>query len=83
MSDVTDTKNPDDLDEAFRLLTSPAAKNTEHEMFKQSEDVWKATDPDSYKQDMEKMCRDMFGDNWKIEYEAMLREEFPEEYEGT
>jgi len=29
---------------------------------------------------MENMCKQMFGEKWQIEYEAMLREEFPEEF---
>ena len=40
-----------------------------------------AKDPDGFKKDMEKMCKAMFGDNWEVEYNAMLREEFPEEFE--
>jgi hypothetical protein len=78
---MSDNNKPDDLDEAFRLLTDPAAKNMDYESLKRNDRKWKETDPDSYKKDMEQMCRDMFGENWKVQYEAMLKEEFPDDYQ--
>jgi len=69
-----------ELDEAFNLITVDPLSQSYYEQTKARERDWKRTDPEGYKKDMEKMCRTMFGDQWEIEYEAMLREEFPEEF---
>jgi hypothetical protein len=53
----------------------------QYEERRKKEQEWKKRDPEGYKKDMEKLCRDMFGDRWEIEYKAMLKEEFPEEFE--
>ncbi len=68
-----------DLDKSFNLLTTTPEEQAAYEEHQDKEVEWKTTDPKGYKKDMEKMCREMFGDKWKMEYEAMLAEEFPED----
>jgi hypothetical protein len=80
MSDDTPDTSLDEINEAFQLMgRDPLTEFTRRE-FKQKEQEWKEQDPEGYKKDMEKMCREMFGDKWEVEYQAMLREEFPNEY---
>ena len=81
MSDSDQEKTLEDIDESLRLLNDPGHGVYDYEERKRGELQWKMTDPDGYKKDMEKMCREMFGDSWEVEYQAMLREEFPEEFE--
>lgn len=69
-----------EIDDAFNLMTVDALSQGRYERTKTQDREWKKNDPEGYKKDMEKMCRTMFGDGWEIEYEAMLREEFPEEF---
>ncbi len=81
MSDDTPDTSLDEINEAFQLMgRDPLTEFTRRE-FKQKEQEWKEQDPEGYKKDMEKMCREMFGDKWEVEYQAMLREEFPNEYQ--
>ena len=70
-----------DLDKSFQLLSGNIEAGIQHEHQKMQDRLWKETDPEGYKKDMERMCKAMFGDNWQPEYEAMLKEEFPEEFE--
>lgn len=70
------------IQESFRLLNDPALGEYEHQEHKRRDREWKLNDPDGYKKDMEQMCKEMFGDKWEEEYQAMLREEFPEEFDG-
>ncbi len=81
MGKSNDDKQMTDLDKAFSLLTTTPQEEAAHEKHQAEQLQWKLTDPVGYKQDMEKMCREMFGDEWEAEYEAMLREEFPEEFQ--
>lgn len=79
MTHSDDENYVDELDKSFRLLVTDPAAEAAHEQMKARDREWKERDPEGYKKDMEQMCRQMFGDNWKPEYDAMLREEFPEE----
>ncbi|MDQ7784521.1 MAG: hypothetical protein RDU20_16670 [Desulfomonilaceae bacterium] len=74
-------KDLEELDKSFSLLSGNTKAGLEYEQLKLKDEAWKQTDPEGFKRDMETMCKTMFRDNWKIEYEAMLREEFPEEYD--
>lgn len=76
-----DDKAIEDLDRSFGLLLDKPSAAVEHERMKRNDREWKEKDPIGYKRDMEAMCKEMFGDRWLVEYEAMLREEFPEEFE--
>ena len=81
MSDVNDKETGiEDLDEAFDLLETPPKVQAALEALRKDDKNWKFTDPEAYKKDMEAMCKSMFGERWQTEYEAMLKEEFPEEY---
>lgn len=80
MGKSNDDKTMAELDEAFNLLTSTPKEQAEYEKHQAEQLNWKMTDPEGYKKDMEQMCRDMFGDKWEVEYQALLREEFPEEF---
>jgi len=79
-------KNPDqdndlaEIDEAFGLINRNRAMEAACNEARGRDKKWKARDPEGYKKDMENMCKQMFGEKWQIEYEAMLREEFPEEF---
>ena len=79
MSDHSDDTDIKALDDAFGLLGSPAQMKRASEAVGRDDREWKASDPESYKKDMEEMCKAMFGDDWEAQYQAMLREEFPEE----
>lgn len=79
MSDYDEKKTIADLDKAFDLLTVDPLSEAQHQRMKLKDEDWKRTNPESYKQDMKKMCQEMFGDRWELEYDAMLREEFPDE----
>jgi hypothetical protein len=79
MTDHDDDKALAELDKAFDLMTRDPLSQALYEERKVKDEQWKRTDPDGYKKDMEKMCRNMFGDGWRTEYDAMLREEFPED----
>jgi hypothetical protein len=79
MSDYDDKKVIADLDKSFDLLTTDPLAEAQYQNLKLKDEDWKRTNPDSYKEDMKNMCRAMFGDHWEIEYDAMLREEFPHE----
>lgn len=68
----------EELDKGFELLTDPAGAIPEVEEARNRERDWKQNDPEGYKADMVKMCKEMFGDRWEVEYQAMLEEEFPE-----
>jgi hypothetical protein len=70
-----------ELEKGFGLLTTDPMSEARQEELKARDKDWKKNDPDGYKKDMEKMCKAMFGDAWEVEYDAMLREEFPEEFE--
>ncbi|MEW6140816.1 MAG: hypothetical protein AB1733_21560 [Thermodesulfobacteriota bacterium] len=67
-----------DIDKSFQLLAAGSKIRVEQEERKIRDSAWKAADPEGYKKDMEHMCKEMFGDRWQVEYEAMLREEFPD-----
>jgi hypothetical protein len=81
MTQSDDEKILAELDKGFDMLTTDPASEAHYEELKARDKEWKKKDPDGFKKDMEKMCKAMFGDNWEVEYNAMLREEFPEEYE--
>ncbi len=68
-----------DLDKSFNMLRTDPVSEAAYETQKQKDLEWKLNDPAGYKKDMEKMCKEMFGDKWEVEYKAMLAEEFPEE----
>ncbi len=70
------------IDEGFRLLSDPTGGSFQHRELKRQDEEWKLNDPEGYRKDMETMCKEMFGDSWEVEYEAMLREEFPEEFDS-
>ena len=82
MSNTDEKKALEDLDKGFSLLVTDPVSEAAFEKKKAEDLEWKRTDPEGYKKDMEKMCRNMFGDDWQVEYDAMLREEFPEEFQG-
>lgn len=69
-----------EIDEAINLLNRNRGMEAACKEARDRDKQWKERDPETYKKDMEKMCKQMFGDKWQIEYEAMLREEFPEEF---
>lgn len=69
-----------ELDKNFNLLNTDPHSEAAYEMMKKRDTEWKQKDPEGYKKDMETMCKEMCGDNWEPEYQALLREEFPEEY---
>lgn len=69
-----------ELDTSFNLMVGDIKAGVEYERIKLKDKTWKESDPEGFKKDMEKMCKDMFHDNWQIEYEAMLKQEFPEEF---
>jgi hypothetical protein len=75
-----DEKALADLDNSFDLLRRDPLSQAQYETLKKNDVEWKRRDPVGYKKDLEKMCRGMCGDNWEAEYEALLREEFPEEF---
>jgi hypothetical protein len=79
MSNKGDEAGIKELDEVFDLLGTPAQMRRVHEVVRPDDKEWKNKDPESYKKDMEEMCKAMFGENWKAEYELMIKEEFPEE----
>lgn len=74
-----DDKALAELDKNFDLLTSDPRSEAAYEMMKKRDEEWKQRDPEGYKKDMENMCKDMCGENWEAEYQALLREEFPDE----
>jgi len=80
MAEHDEDKSIAEIDKAFNLMTVDPLSQAFHEKAKAKDRDWKNSDPESYKKELEKMCRTMFGDQWEIEYEAMLREEFPEEF---
>jgi hypothetical protein len=69
-----------ELDTSFSLMVGDTKAGLEYEQIKLKDKSWKQRDPEGFKKDMEEMCKSMFGDNWQVEYEAMLKEEFPEEF---
>lgn len=75
-----DDKALAELDKSFSLLTTDPYSEAAYEMMKKRDHEWKQKDPEGYKKDMENMCKEMCGENWEAEYDALLREEFPEEY---
>ena len=81
MSNTDDEKIRAELDKSFNLLTTDPLSEAEHEKLKARDREWKKDDPEAYKKDMENMCKAMFGNDWEMEYTAMLREEFPEEFQ--
>lgn len=80
MTEHDKDKTMAELDEAFNLLNVDLVAQSQYERIKARDRDWKRADPEGYKADLEKMCRAMFGGQWEIEYDAMLREEFPEEF---
>lgn len=83
MKDSNERKGLEEIEEGFRLLNDPGTGDYAYEERKRRDQEWKRRDPDAYKKDMERMCREMFGNNWQVEYEAMIREEFPEDLAGS
>jgi len=81
MTQSDDEKILAELNKGFDMLTTDPASEAQYVELKGRDEEWKKKDPDGFKKDMEKMCKAMFGDNWEVEYNAMLREEFPEEFE--
>lgn len=81
MSDQENLKALEDLEKSFRILESSPEQEFAADMKRKRDEEWKRDDPDGYRKDLERMCKEMFGDTWEIEYQAMLREEFPEQYE--
>ena len=81
MTQSDDEKILAELNKGFDMLTTDPASEARYEELKGRDEEWKKKDPDGFKKDMEKMCKAMFGDKWEVEYNAMLREEFPEEFE--
>ncbi|MEW6532619.1 MAG: hypothetical protein AB1473_17445 [Thermodesulfobacteriota bacterium] len=81
MATKDDEKSLGELDKGFEMLGLSASARVACEELKARDKLWKQRDPEGFKADLRKMCQDMFGDRWLIEYEAMLREEFPEEFE--
>lgn len=75
-----DDENLSEIDEAFTLMNRNPGAEAAYKEANNRDKEWKARDPEGYKKDMENMCKQMFGDKWQIQYEAMLREEFPEEF---
>jgi hypothetical protein len=69
-----------EIDEALSLLNRKKGMEAACKEARDRDKEWKERDPEGYKKDMENMCKQMFGEKWQIEYEAMLREEFPEEF---
>jgi len=76
-------KTLEELDKDFDLLLTKPSSAVNVERMKRDSKEWKLKDPVGYKKDMENMCKEMLGDAWLAEYEALLREEFPEEVEGS
>lgn len=75
-----DDKNlPDEIDEGLKMVGQPTSLELARRDFAAAKQDWKTNDPESYKKDMEEMCKKMFGDQWKAEYALMLKEEFPED----
>ena len=70
-----------ELDASFNLLVGNTKAGLAYEEIKRQDGQWKTSDPEGYKKDMEDLCKSVFPDNWEIEYEAMLREEFPEDFD--
>ncbi len=73
-----DGKDLEDLDKSFSLLAGNTKAGLEYEQLKLKDEAWKRADPEEYKKEMEDMCKAMFGETWETEYEAMVKEEFPE-----
>ncbi|MBI5571302.1 MAG: hypothetical protein HY914_15265 [Desulfomonile tiedjei] len=78
-----DDKTIKELDKNFELLLTNASGAANLQRMKQDDRIWRVKDPIGYKKDMEDMCRAMFGEAWLVEYEALLRDEFPEEFEKS
>ncbi|MFC1834070.1 hypothetical protein ACFL2Q_04965 [Thermodesulfobacteriota bacterium] len=78
MSSQNEDKKIAEIDEGFNLMQVDPVSEALHRERKAKDKAWKGKDPETYKKDMEIMCKQMFGDNWHVEYEAMLKEEFPE-----
>jgi hypothetical protein len=76
-----DDNSFDELDKGFEMLGRSARARVAYEELKARDKLWKQRDPEGFKADLRKMCQEMFGDTWLVEYEAMLRQEFPEEFE--
>ena len=81
MTQSDDEKILAELNKGFDMLTTDPASEARYEELRGRDEEWKKKDPDGFKKDMEKMCKAMFGDKWEVEYNAMLREEFPEEFD--
>jgi hypothetical protein len=81
MTQSDDEKIRAELNKGFDMLTTDPASEARYEELKGRDEEWKKKDPGGFKKDMDKMCKAMFGDRWEVEYNAMLREEFPEEFE--
>lgn len=78
--DDNEDKARQEIDRGFDLLLGNPQAEGAYEIMKNREREWKERDPVGYKKDMEDMCKEMFGERWEVEYQAMLREEFPEEF---
>ncbi|MBM4326801.1 MAG: hypothetical protein FJ118_06515 [Deltaproteobacteria bacterium] len=79
MADKDDERSFGELDKGFEMLELSPPVRLAYEEFKARDKLWKQRDPEGFKADLRKMCQEMFGDTWMVEYEAMLREEFPDE----
>jgi hypothetical protein len=67
-----------EIDEGLKILGQGSSMEVVRREFLSVKQTWKESDPESFKQDMEEMCKKIFGDQWEAEYQAMLKEEFPE-----
>jgi hypothetical protein len=73
-----DEKLAAEIDEGLKILGQGSSIEVVRREFRSVKQKWKESDPDSFKQDMEEMCKKIFGDQWEGEYQAMLKEEFPD-----
>ncbi len=69
-----------ELEKSFAMLGLNNKASEAYQIRKAGDEQWKVRDPEGYKKDMENMCKAVLGDDWLPAYEAMLREEFPEEF---
>jgi len=74
-----DEKALAEIDEGFQMLGREVSLEMARRHSIDAKENWKTNDPESFKKDMEEMCRKIFGDQWRAEYDLMLKEEFPEE----
>jgi hypothetical protein len=80
------SKDPDIqdlLDDNLNMLTRRGQCLAALKEMKVRDLEWKQTDPIAYKQDMQDLCRKIYGDAWQPQYEILMREEFPEQFGGN